>query len=105
MCVFAKRIWWYEFTLTISKSQTRKSSRCVENGSISSLQPTGEEFTYAPEILAAHIGVILLIINNDGADSWRQRLLTAHQAIREQISKRRKPYLIRVAANGKLTLV
>jgi hypothetical protein len=77
----------------------------VENGSISSLQPTGEEFTYAPEILAAHIGVILLIINNDGADSWRQRLLTAHQAIREQISKRRKPYLIRVAANGKLTLV
>ena len=58
-----------------------------------------------PGILAAHIGVILLITNNDGADSWRQRLLTARRAIREQISKRRKPYLIRVAVDGTLALV
>jgi len=63
------------------------------------------EFTYAPEIRAARIGIVLLITANDGADRWRARLITAQPAIRDQIAKRRKPYLMRVAADGTLTIL
>lgn len=63
------------------------------------------EFTYAPEIRAARIGIVLLITANDGADRWRARLITAQPAIRGQIAKRRKPYLMRVAADGTLTIL
>jgi hypothetical protein len=63
------------------------------------------EFTYAPEIRSARVGIVLLLTNNDGADSWRERLITAQAAIREQIAMRKKPYLIRVATDGTLTIV
>lgn len=63
------------------------------------------EYTYAPEIRAARIGVVLLLTNNDGAESWQRRLIAAQDAIREQVAKRRKPYLMRVAIDGSLTIV
>ncbi len=63
------------------------------------------EYTYAPEIRRARIGVVILSTNNDGAENWQRRLITAQESIREQISKRRKPYVIRVAKDGQLTLI
>jgi hypothetical protein len=61
------------------------------------------EYTYAAEIYTARIGVVLLASNNDGVESWRKRLVTARPAILEQISKRKKPYLMRVSMDGTLT--
>lgn len=61
------------------------------------------EYTYAAEIYAARIGVILLMSNNDGVASWKRRLTTARPAILEQIAKRKKPYLMRVSMDGTLT--
>lgn len=63
------------------------------------------ELQYAPEIYAARIGIVLLINNLGGAEAWQSRLIAAQSAIREQIAKRRKPYLMRVAQNGTLTLI
>lgn len=63
------------------------------------------EYTYAAEIMNAKIAVILLSRNNDGAISWAQRLITAKDAIEEQLSTRRKPLLIRLALDGRLTQV
>lgn len=63
------------------------------------------EYTYAAEIFAAKVGVVLLNTNNGGAESWKRRLITAQSAIREQISKRKKPYLIRVSLDGTLTTI
>lgn len=63
------------------------------------------EYTYAAEIYAAKAGVIILLTNNDGPASWLNRLVVAQKAIRREMKKRRKPYAIRVAADGKLTKV
>lgn len=79
--------------------------RCGERGQILITADKKMEFTYAPEIRAAKIGIVLLITANDGADRWRARLVTAQVAIRDQIARRRKPYLMRVAADGTLTIM
>jgi len=63
------------------------------------------EYTYAAEIYKARVGIVLLLTNNDGASSWKNRLLLAQKEIRKQIDTRRKPYLIRVALDGKLTKI
>jgi hypothetical protein len=63
------------------------------------------EYTYAAEIFAAKVGVVLLSTNNGGAESWKRRLIAALPEIREQIHKRKKPYLIRVALDGTLTTI
>jgi hypothetical protein len=63
------------------------------------------EYQYAPEIHAARIGVVLLLTNNGGVNSWCSRLVTAQPAIREQIRNRRKPYLMRVSLDGTLTII
>jgi hypothetical protein len=63
------------------------------------------EYTYAAEIFSAKVGVVLLSTNNGGAESWKRRLIAAQPAIREQIYKRKKPYLIRVGLDGTLTTI
>jgi hypothetical protein len=63
------------------------------------------EYTYAPNIFAAGIGVILLITNQGGVEGWKKRLLAAQAPVRAVMMKRRKPYLIRVALDGSLTKI
>ena len=78
-------------------------ARCGERKHILITADRKLEYTYAPEILAAKIGVVLMPTNNDGVDSWMRRLIAAQERVRAQIAKRRKPYLIRIALDGTLT--
>lgn len=80
-------------------------ARCGEKKYVLITADGRAEYTYAPEIQNAKIAVILLSRNNDGAASWARRLITAKDAIEEQLTKRRKPFLVRVAIDGKLTQV
>lgn len=63
------------------------------------------EYTYGSNILAAGIGVVLLSSNNDGVESWKRRLIAAQGAIRSEMARRRKPYLMRIGMDGTLTRI
>lgn len=63
------------------------------------------ELQYAPEIYAAKVGIVLLANSEGGVEAWMQRLIAARGAILRQIATRRKPYLMRVAQDGTLTIL
>jgi hypothetical protein len=63
------------------------------------------ETTWAAEILAARIAVVILTNNCDGAVKWGARLATGQQAIIENLRRHRKPCAIRFASDAKVAKI
>jgi hypothetical protein len=63
------------------------------------------EHQFGAEVLAAKIAVFYLTNNHDGADVWGARLLTARADIMTELGRRRKPFVARIAADGRVNQV
>ena len=63
------------------------------------------EFDFGAEIYSAKTAVLILGNNNDGPNKWGPRILTALQAIEDQMAMRRRPFVLRLGAEAKLIQV
>jgi len=63
------------------------------------------ETTWAAEIEAAKIHVVILNNNQDGAVKWADRLQKGHATIIEHLRRHQKPCVIRFGKNAKVSKV
>lgn len=63
------------------------------------------EFSFTAEIYAANVAVLILSNNNDGPAKWGPKIISAKTIIGEQMSLRKKPYVLRLGSDGRLTQV
>ncbi len=63
------------------------------------------ETTWAAEILASKISVVILTNNKDGAVKWAERLKKGQKTIHEHLRKYKKPCVIRFGADAKVSKV
>lgn len=63
------------------------------------------ETSFAAEINAAKIAVILLSNNHDGPILWGPRIVAAKASIELELSRRRKPFLARLTAEGRINQI
>lgn len=63
------------------------------------------ETTWAKEITAAKIAVVILTNNKDGADKWAERLKKGQPTIFEHLRKYKKPCVIRFTKEAKVSKV
>jgi hypothetical protein len=63
------------------------------------------EFTFGAEIYAAKVAILILSNNNDGPARWGPKIVAAKIDITDQISLRKKPYVLRLGSDGTLTQI
>ena len=58
------------------------------------------EYTFALEITAAKIAILLLGNNNEGPAKWGPRIIAALPEIDRELAVRKRPFLMRLSADG-----
>ena len=60
------------------------------------------ETTWAAEVMAAKLAVVILTNNSDGADKWGARLTVGQQMIVEMLRKHKKPCALSFGCDSKV---
>lgn len=63
------------------------------------------EYSFAAEIYNAKIAVLLLTNNTDGPLRWGPRIISALAEINRELSRRRRPFLMRLSAESYITQI
>jgi len=58
------------------------------------------EHTYGAEIIESKIAVFYLTNNNDGAELWGARILSARNDMLRELGRRRKPFVAHITTEG-----
>jgi hypothetical protein len=58
------------------------------------------EYTFVPEITKAKIAILSLNNNSEGPSRWGPRIVAALPEIDRELGRRRKPFLMRLCADG-----
>jgi len=81
------------------------AQRCGQEKNILVTADPDFETLYAAEVRASKIAVFFLTNNEEGAEIWGARILSAHQDIERELGRRRKPFIAHISTEARVSKV